>query len=343
MSALLTMAKNKEGNLVHIHDVPNGLKCGCFCPHCKAPLVAKNGGDELKRDYHFAHANGNECENSFESALHMLAKEVIKDKQRICLPSTYGNDFPNGIVKLHNVVTEQRDPVFGFIPDAEGIMENGERLLIEFYVSHKVDSNKRKKILDNNLKCIELDINSLDLDRSVMESFICSEEDDRKWITAVPDVFYKHDGEGSGHSVNPTYQLIRERLKLLFDTRTLLIQPDKDSDDWYGNNPYRKLHYDLKNNLKYDTCIPGKKYRGLRTDLLLFRSAYREIDKKGYIAVCIRGRRRNFGFKYPKGLRVIDIIVSGMHSVNVEDLFMEGYINYPNSAITVEYVNFDVK
>lgn len=335
MAALLTMARNKKNNLVSVYDVPNGLKCECFCPHCGASLIARNGGDENKRDYHFAHAKGVVCENAFETALHLLAKEIIKEKRQICLPSSYGADLPSGIVKLHDVVTEKKDKDFGFIPDAEGIMENGERLLIEFFVSHKVDNNKRKKILDNKIKCIELDINSLDLNRTVMENFICNEEDGRKWIATIPDVAYKHDGISSGHPANNNYQQVRDRLKYLFETQTLKIQPThKNCDNIEHSEPFNLRYYG------YDTCIIGKKYRGLKTDLLLLRSSKKEIEKRGYIAICIRGRRRNYGFKYPKGLRVIDIIISRT-TVNIEGLFKDGFLNDPYLS-TVEYVNFKI-
>ncbi len=32
---------DKNGNIVKIEDAVKGLACGCFCPGCKQPLVAK--------------------------------------------------------------------------------------------------------------------------------------------------------------------------------------------------------------------------------------------------------------------------------------------------------------
>ena len=49
-------AIDASGKLVHVDDVPNGLKCGCHCPCCNERLEAKNAG---KRNiHHFAHASG---------------------------------------------------------------------------------------------------------------------------------------------------------------------------------------------------------------------------------------------------------------------------------------------
>lgn len=46
---LLTHAIDADGKLVYVDDVPNGNKCGCFCPACKEPLMAKKGE---KRRHH---------------------------------------------------------------------------------------------------------------------------------------------------------------------------------------------------------------------------------------------------------------------------------------------------
>lgn len=73
----LTYALNGTGQLVDVDDVPVGNKCGCFCPACKEPLIAKNQG--IKRMHHFAHQSGTECDYAIESMLHLLAKEKIRE------------------------------------------------------------------------------------------------------------------------------------------------------------------------------------------------------------------------------------------------------------------------
>lgn len=74
---MLTYAINSVGNLVYIDEVENGIKCSCFCPNCKEPLSAKNNGAIKK--HHFAHVSGAECEHAYESMLHILAKERVRE------------------------------------------------------------------------------------------------------------------------------------------------------------------------------------------------------------------------------------------------------------------------
>ena len=80
----LTYALDKVGNLVHIDSVPNGNECACFCPHCRNELCAKNGGLEMV--HHFAHVSGADCVGAIESALHKMAKDVMKETLSIQLP-----------------------------------------------------------------------------------------------------------------------------------------------------------------------------------------------------------------------------------------------------------------
>ena len=140
MGAFITHAMNDDGQMVHVDSVPKGIKCGCHCPHCQAPLYAKNGGQI--REHHFAHANGHECDGAYESSVHFLAKEVLQETGFIMLPRYGGFGFPTGLVRLRNIEVEKWDERFKIRPDAEGIMPNGERLLIEFNFAHKVDNEK---------------------------------------------------------------------------------------------------------------------------------------------------------------------------------------------------------
>ena len=75
-SHMLTYAIANEGSLVHVDEVKTGQECCCICPFCKEPLIAKNNG--VVRVHHFAHHSGTECSLSYESMLHLLAKERLQ-------------------------------------------------------------------------------------------------------------------------------------------------------------------------------------------------------------------------------------------------------------------------
>ena len=301
MGAFLTYALDEGGALVHVDDAAKGAKCACRCPHCNAPLYAKNGGrwpEPGTRIHHFAHAQGHECEGAYESSLHLLAKEILQETGRIMLPKSNGSFFPSGSVRIRNVEIEKLDDRYGIRPDAEGIMDNGERLLIEFYVSHKVDSKKRHVIVDNHLKCIEIDINYQALDKAELKEFLTGADEDRKWIVSIPSL-PQSKGQTFSHGKNPIYEKTRDVLKEVFDEGTLIIHPFQHS----------LTHMDQPFDLRkwgYDVCEVNTKYRGFKSDLLLYRS---QKGKKEYISLNIRGKRRSEYHKRPSGLRIIDVVL----------------------------------
>ena len=87
----------KDGKLLKVSDVESGLKCGCICPACEHPLVAKKG--ELKV-HHFAHHKSAECNKAIETSLHLAAKEILEKQKKIKIPNVnlsigavYGDDY----------------------------------------------------------------------------------------------------------------------------------------------------------------------------------------------------------------------------------------------------------
>lgn len=321
------MALDEGGALVHVNDVAKGAKCACHCPHCDAPLYAKNAGTQ--REHHFAHAHGHECEGAYESSLHLLAKEILQKTGRIMLPNSNGGYFPTGSVRIRNVEIEKWDDCYGIRPDAEGIMDNGERLLIEFYVSHKADGKKRQIIVDNHLKCIEIDINYQALDKAELKEFLTGTDEDRKWIVSMPPP-HKSKGESFSYGRNPMYEKTRDILKEIFDGGTITIHPYAMSY-YHPDKPF-----DLRQ-IGYDVCEVNTKYRGFKSDLLLFRS---QKEDKGHISINIRGRRRSEDFRSPKGLRIIDIIFK---AIGTEDSTRQRLKNGDlagDLGMTVEYYGF---
>ena len=109
----------------------------------------------------------------------------------------------------------------------------------------------------------------------------------------------KKAGESFSYGRNPLYEKTRDALKEAFDEGTLLIHPFQ----------YSLSHQDQPFDLRkwgYDVCEVNTKYRGFKSDLLLYRS---QRENKEYISLNIRGRRRSDGYKRPKGLRIIDVVL----------------------------------
>lgn len=79
-------ALDGAGSMRFIGEVARGAACGCFCPECASPLVAKLGDE---REWHFAHESGQErpeCEAGAMNMLRRLAVEHLRAQPRFELP-----------------------------------------------------------------------------------------------------------------------------------------------------------------------------------------------------------------------------------------------------------------
>jgi hypothetical protein len=202
---LLTYGLSPDG-LKSILDVSNGLACGCVCPKCSVPLVARNNPSNRKVP-HFAHSSDNNCIGAYETALHMLAKEVLLESKKIRTPNfhhDYNNQnwesrFRDGEkIKFESVAIEygiSNNGVDQIIADAVGFI-NSKKLIIEFAKTHFVDEEKTGKLFRLRLPCIEIDLSNQVLDKKAIKKFLLSESQDIYWISNLRlDEAYKKEQE----------------------------------------------------------------------------------------------------------------------------------------------------
>lgn len=185
----------KDKKIVSVNDVEQGLDCGCFCPHCNSRLVAKKGSI---RQHHFAHYESDDCQHGPETTLHLLAKQVIKEHEKVLMPSHYDNYeledslginhqnssyLKQSITHLSQVEIEK--PLEGYQPDVSAITENGEPLDIEILVTHAVDEEKSELQAQSHRKMIEIDLSMLPRTSSYDEIVIATlYEAPRKFISS---------------------------------------------------------------------------------------------------------------------------------------------------------------
>lgn len=82
----LFAAFDLAGNIRFVGEVPRGAACGCKCPVCASPLIAKQGD---KVDWHFAHEAGQErieCEAGAMNMLRRVAAEYMQAQAAPVLP-----------------------------------------------------------------------------------------------------------------------------------------------------------------------------------------------------------------------------------------------------------------
>lgn len=177
----LTSAIDADGNWMHVNEVESGLACNCYCPHCKARLIAINSKPEGEsKAHHFAHERGSDCIWSDESSLHKLAKEVLAEEQIIMLPILQGESVARQL-EFDSVEQEAKDPKTGLIPDCV-CYYGGQKLWVEFKRTHEVDTKKADKIQNARIDCIEIDINNCKINKDAVRNFIVNESTNRVWV-----------------------------------------------------------------------------------------------------------------------------------------------------------------
>jgi hypothetical protein len=185
----------KSGAIVHVSDVESGLHCGCICPNCGAALVAKKGP---KRRKHFAHHNAVECDlaTAAETALHLLAKQILNEDRRLWLPPVQvivanrdisGREHSKS-VKLDSKTIDLGDvemeaPVGPFWIDVMG-HPHGRQLAIEIRVTHSVHKEKIDYLCDHGVSTLEIDLSCIDRDiaETELRRLLTQESELVKWL-----------------------------------------------------------------------------------------------------------------------------------------------------------------
>lgn len=176
-----------NSKLIHIDEVDKQEKSNYICPSCKRILVPKKGPI---KEHHFAHAKNENCEHAYETTLHLLAKSIIQDFKEIVLPKVtldfHSNTYPRILYPetktlIDSVYLEQRQG--HIIPDV--IVKAKDRiLLVEIYVTHKINETKKQYIVDSNISCIEINLSGAprDLDYKSISDIVISQVDKKTWI-----------------------------------------------------------------------------------------------------------------------------------------------------------------
>jgi len=210
----------RGGALIHISDAERGLKCGCVCPACGSRLVAKKGA---AREHHFAHAEGEDCKNGPETALHMLAKSILERKRHIKVPGVNvlakrdapffrdARRFPEMkeaylskamYIEFDRVELEKR--VDGFVPDI-AIYAGGRCLLVEIKVSHGVDELKLRKVRDSGISALEVDLSGFQggIAENELERLLIDNLEYKYWIYNKKAEYYKNAWLGLCDKITP--------------------------------------------------------------------------------------------------------------------------------------------
>ena len=193
----------RDGRLYAPEAVLTGLACGCICPGCAAPLVARNRMtlERHVRPY-FAHKQGYGCAGGAETALHKMAKQILADAREIELPAYerlgYTNpQHPNMSVVTARVPAERL--AYSTVRTAVWLKEarirsdaqiqcahTGRELLVEVRVTSQVTELKRRRVQARDLSMIEIDLSALlddpELSEDRVRQAVLDEVGNRTWV-----------------------------------------------------------------------------------------------------------------------------------------------------------------
>jgi len=189
----------RDGELVHISQVENGLTCNCVCSSCGEKLIARTRSKKAERLKSFAHQSRVDCAYGFQTAIHLRAKDIIKEAGRIKLPKydlVIGrHDLFSGqyiscelftdeydLEEIDDVVLEKK--IDDYIPDVVIVCKSGKRLLVEVAVTHFVDQIKLSKIRRSGISAIEIDLkeHKTDFNDDFLRHWLIDDTSKKAWL-----------------------------------------------------------------------------------------------------------------------------------------------------------------
>jgi hypothetical protein len=195
----------RDGRAYAPSEVQPGQACGCVCPGCGQPLVAKAQASLVRRP-HFAHLSGTGCATGFETGVHLRAKQLIQERARILMPKWDGRppamtnppcvsdldgyvltgprvDVPAVVADLVEVGLEQA--LEGYVPDVIAHDAEGQ-VLIEVRVTHAVDGGKEARVRADGRRMMEIDLSGVDReivgDPEAFERAVLMDPGNRHWV-----------------------------------------------------------------------------------------------------------------------------------------------------------------
>jgi hypothetical protein len=167
----LGLLNNDPSTPVRVEQVPPGLACNCFCADCGGKFIAVQPNNN--RQWHFRHykrpAN---CGNSFESAVHLMAKKELLQNKCLMLPDLTvrpSRDLcqPGTRITQKERIVKRQLMNFDHVKEEVGmgerrpdiVMWKGDRkLLVEIVVANDLTEEKVQWIRQNDYATVRVDL-----------------------------------------------------------------------------------------------------------------------------------------------------------------------------------------
>ncbi len=154
----LPFAEAPSGRLVGIADVERGAACGCVCPGCGRPVIARKG--DIMR-HHFAHAASAECMTALESMAHKLGKQIVADAGMLWVPG-YGEEGAPLIREMCVAADRvESEKAIGPIRPDLLFYKSGRTLAVEILVTHTPEPSKIAAFRAAGVAAVEIDLSEI--------------------------------------------------------------------------------------------------------------------------------------------------------------------------------------
>ncbi|EII5450411.1 competence CoiA-like family protein [Salmonella enterica] len=125
----ISWANDSDGNVINVNDAIR--EKDYYCPCCDEKLTLRAGNIIRK---HFSHRNDSKCDP--ESVYHKLAKFLICyaiDEKKVIMPCFFSHAL-------------EEVPIDKYRCDVVAYLNNGNKVAIEVYHTHKVDDDKKEHL-----------------------------------------------------------------------------------------------------------------------------------------------------------------------------------------------------
>lgn len=210
----------KNGISVDISKVNSGLACGCVCPSCHIKLQANKGRIVSHYFSHDPSDDTRECKYAFETAIHLMAKQILSEEGRALFPELSikitQSDAIGNIHEEKSLVEEKTIKRFDLVelekrlddirPDIVAY-QNSVPYLIEVAVTHFSDNEKIKLIRSKSIPAIEINLSKVayTITKEELRLLVIDKVDNRKWLS------------------NPAAVLVKQQLKSKLDKKIRAI------------------------------------------------------------------------------------------------------------------------
>lgn len=185
-----------DGRMYEPRQVPIGKNCGCVCPACSRPVIAKHCRDGKRRP-HFAHAPGAVCASATETSIHLAAKQLIRDRKLFFFPELVASVeitdvrfvvhhatktvFPALLQDLAQVYLEQA--VGAIRPDVLVEIPGLGWAAIEIAVTHFADATKKATLRSLGLAAVEVNLSGVrDATFELLEALLFEHCSESTWL-----------------------------------------------------------------------------------------------------------------------------------------------------------------